>query len=124
MKALKGGEYNYKEQEYLGGGTFGKVYKGIKTSTGQVIAVKVIPLQKIKRYGERLIKAIDNEIKTLQMITKVKNPYIIEIFDNFETSNNIYILTEYCDGGTLQDILDKDTLPSQKEALKIMYQVI
>ena len=124
MKALKGGEYNYKEADYLGGGTFGKVYKGSRVQNGDAIAVKVIPQQIVRRYGEKLVKAIDNEIKTLQTITKVKNPYIIEIFDNFETTNNIYILTELCDGGTLQDTLDKDQRPSQKECLMIMFQII
>lgn len=126
MKALKGGEYNFKEADFLGGGTFGKVYRGIKTSTGQVVAVKVIPLNIVKRYGEKLIKAIDNEIKTLQKILVNKNPYVIEIFDNFETSNNIYILTEYCDGGTLQDDIDnwETKTPSEQQSLKIIYQVI
>lgn len=101
MKALKNGEYQYKESDYLGGGTFGQVYKGFKTSTGNIIAVKVVPIQTVKKYGEKLLKAIDNEIKTLQIILRYKNPYIIEIYDSFETSNNIYILTEYCDGGII-----------------------
>ena len=37
MKSLKQGEYQYKEVDFLGGGTFGKVYRGIKVSTGQTI---------------------------------------------------------------------------------------
>jgi len=101
-----------------------EVYKGTKMADGMTIGVKVIPLQIVRRYGEKLIKAIDNEIKTLQQVSQAENPYIIKIFDNFETQNNIYILTEYCDGGTLQDVLDKDEMPSQQESLKIMFQIV
>jgi serine/threonine protein kinase len=104
MKSLQGGEYHYKESDRLGGGSFGQVYKGIKVSTGEVIAVKVIPLTLVEKYGDKILKAINNEIKTMQSFLKDRNPYIVEIFDNFETSNNIYILTEYCDSGDLQGI--------------------
>lgn len=115
MEVLKGGEYYYKKTDYLGGGIYGTVYKGTRIQNGHVLAIKVISKKKIEDYGDYLIKAIANEIKTLTTVTKLKNPYIIEIFDNFEDENYIYIVTEYCDSETLQQTLKKNKLPNQEE---------
>ena len=109
MIKLKGGEYtlNKSKAGYLGGGAFGKVYRGTHVPSGKAIAVKIIEKYLFKKHGEKLVTCIENEIKTLQKITKVKTPYIIEILDNFSDSDNIYILTELCNGGSLEDKLKK-----------------
>jgi serine/threonine protein kinase len=56
-KSLKNGEYDYKETEFLGEGSFAKVYRGIIVKTQRVIAVRMLPLKLIKQYGNK-IKAI------------------------------------------------------------------
>ncbi len=56
-KSVKNGEYEYKESDFLGEGSFAKVYRGIIVKTQRVIAVRLLPLKLIKQYGNK-IKAI------------------------------------------------------------------
>jgi serine/threonine protein kinase len=106
----EGDSYQYQEQEsdLIGGGAFGQVYKGWKLSTiGRMaiqVAVKVVPLTLLKEHGEAFVEAINNEIKTMEAILNDRNPYVIKIIESFESGNNIYIITEYCDGGDLKVI--------------------
>jgi serine/threonine protein kinase len=121
---LKNGEYTFEAKDVLGQGSFATVYKGIKNSTKEEVAIKKIDKKSIAKHGERLAEAIRNEIHTLQVVTAFENPYIIKIHDTFETENNIYIVLEYCDGGTLQDTLNKLTKIPEAQALKIIYEII
>jgi hypothetical protein len=47
-KLLKNGEYEYSEKDFIGKGSFAKVYKGIITKTQKVIAVRIMSLGLIK----------------------------------------------------------------------------
>jgi hypothetical protein len=51
IKSLKNGAYEYSESDFLGEGSFAKVYKGIITKNNRVIAVRILPLKLIKQYG-------------------------------------------------------------------------
>jgi serine/threonine protein kinase len=57
MKSLKDGEYEYRETDFLGEGSFAKVYRGVIVKTQRVIAVRLLSLKLIKQYGNK-IKAI------------------------------------------------------------------
>ena len=41
-KAHKIGLYDYNEKDFLGGGSFGKVYKGTNRENGKIVAMKSI----------------------------------------------------------------------------------
>ncbi len=71
MKTLKNGEYEYSETDFLGEGSFAKVYKGVIVKSQRVVAVRLLPLKLIKQYGNK-IKTIISTSLTTQM---VKSPY-------------------------------------------------
>jgi calcium-dependent protein kinase len=73
----------------LGTGAFGTVLKGRVKGTGESgwRAVKKIPKRKVKDHNEFL-----NEIEILQ---KMDHPNIIKLYETFEDSRNIYMVTEY-----------------------------
>ena len=54
MKTLKNGEYEYKETDFLGEGSFAKVYRGLIVKTERVVAVRLLPLKLIKQYGNKI----------------------------------------------------------------------
>lgn len=64
----------------------------------------MIPLRLLKEHGEDFVKTVNNEIKTMEAILMDRNPYVINIIESFESGNNIYIITEYCDGKDLKVI--------------------
>ena len=58
VKSLKNGEYEYREKEKLGEGSFAHVYKGIITKNKRVIAVRLLPLTLVKQYGNKIKEII------------------------------------------------------------------
>ena len=53
-KILKDGAYEYNVKDLLGEGSFAKVYKGIITKNNRVVAVRLLPLDLIKQYGNKI----------------------------------------------------------------------
>lgn len=117
--------YHYSLNDKLGSGSFAEVYKGIIEDTGEEIAIKVINKSIIQKYGPEIRSAIGNEVNVLQKISnEIKTPYIVKIYECFETNNNIYIILEFCNDGTLADILKTSKTLPEKESLIIIYQII
>lgn len=83
--------------------------------TDETFAVKVIKLEKFKMIP-KLHEFTINEIQTL---SKIKNPNIIRFIEMLRTSHNVYLIYDYCNGGTLEDIIKKKKMLSEKEALEI-----
>ena len=54
MKSLKNGEYEYRETDFLGEGSFAKVYRGVIVKTQRVIAVRLLSLKLIKQFGHKI----------------------------------------------------------------------
>lgn len=54
MKSLKNGEYEYRETDFLGEGSFAKVYKGIIVKSQRVVAVRLLSLKLIKQFGHKI----------------------------------------------------------------------
>jgi predicted Ser/Thr protein kinase len=78
----------------IGEGGFGKVYLGYYNN--QQIAIKKLPFN---------IKGIDKEINLLK---RLKNPNIIEYYDEFQKDDNVYIVMEYADQGSLNNFIDNN----------------
>lgn len=68
---------------------------------GKILAIKVIKLSKLNKTNLQLLQ---NEIKILQA---VDHPNIIKFHNFYYTENNCYLITDYCEGGTLQDHIDQ-----------------
>lgn len=111
---------NYVLQESVGSGQYGKVYKAKNTKTDEVVAVKVIKLSKFSEVP-KLEEFTLNEIKTL---SKVENPNVVRFIEMLRTSNNMYLIYEFCNGGTLEQLLMEKKFLSEKEALHLFQQML
>lgn len=78
------------------------MYKATHELTGEIFAVKTIKLEKFKMVP-KLHEFTLNEIKTLSKING--NPNIIRFVEMLRTSNNVYLIYEFCNGGTLEDVI-------------------
>ena len=101
----------------LGEGAFGNVWKVKKKQTGIVRAMKRIPKQ---RNRETNIRDIINEIETLKQLD---HPHIVKIFEFFIEADGYYLITEYCRGGELFDVIKRERALSERVAANIMYQL-
>ena len=105
----------------LGAGAFGRVYKGYDTSNNDApVAIKVIPASILEQYKEHMNLFI-NEINVLNYI---KGDYILEFKKVLKTgSGNLYIVTNFCNGGSLEGAIGKDKKMPLQKALKITKEI-
>ena len=112
---------NYLLYELIGKGSFGEVWLGKNIKNEELIAVKVIKHQKIKKDVEELIK---NEIKIMKILGKANNPNIVKLLKYLKTINNSYIVMEYCNNGDLRNYLVKNKTLSENEAVEFFKQIL
>jgi serine/threonine protein kinase len=63
------------------------------------VAIKALSKKKI---GAKGIKELKNEIKIL---ANLDHPNIVNYYETFENDNSFFIVTEYCPGGDLFDLI-------------------
>ena len=63
------------------------------------------------------------EVNILQKLTEgSNNPYIVKIYDCCKIASHVYIILEYCDGGSLEDVMDsRNGKLKEKDAKIILY---
>jgi len=123
MKKLKNGEWLLDINKQLGKGSFATVFEGRNTTTGERVAIKQISNEKVRQIGAKLEQAIEREIHVLQEVSRYENPYLLKIFDYFESFNNRYVVLEFCDSGDLQQEINRETRLTEQKALEVAYQV-
>jgi len=109
----------YENIKKLGKGSFGKVFQVRNKSTNKFYACK--KLSKLNMNKAQFQKEVD-------ILMKMDHPNIIKLYEVFESDNSIYLIMEECFGGELFDRIlkriKKNDLYNEKEACKIMQQVI
>ncbi|XP_047939515.1 CBL-interacting serine/threonine-protein kinase 11-like [Salvia hispanica] len=87
----------YELGRLLGCGAFAKVYLARDVATGQEVAIKVIHKSRL-RNDANLIANIKREIS---IMSKLRHPHTVRLYEVLATRNIIYIVLEYVKGGEL-----------------------
>uniref|UniRef100_W5M741 non-specific serine/threonine protein kinase n=1 Tax=Lepisosteus oculatus TaxID=7918 RepID=W5M741_LEPOC len=95
----------YHVLEMIGEGSFGRVYKGRKKYSGQVVALKFIP--KVGR-SEKELRSLRREIEIMRGL---RHPNVVLLLDSFETDREVVVVTEYAEGELFQILEDDGSLP-------------
>jgi serine/threonine protein kinase len=104
----------------VGKGQYGKVYKAKHMKNGKIVAIKCISMTKFSEIP-KLEELTRNEISIL---SSIKNPNCIQFKEMLRTTNNMYMVYEFCNGGNLEEYLRKKRRLSEKEAFSFIKQVI
>uniref|UniRef100_A0A8C3TQA6 non-specific serine/threonine protein kinase n=1 Tax=Catharus ustulatus TaxID=91951 RepID=A0A8C3TQA6_CATUS len=99
---------NYHVLEMIGEGSFGRVYKGRRKHSAQVVALKFIP--KVGR-SEKELKNLQREI---EIVRDLHHPNIIQLLDSFETDKEVVVVTDYAEGELFQILEDDGSLPEDQ----------
>ncbi|XP_045513662.1 uncharacterized protein LOC123707566 isoform X4 [Pieris brassicae] len=102
----------------LGQGTYGKVQLGINKKTGQEVAIKTIKKCKIETEAD--LVRIRREV---QIMSSVRHPNIVHIYEVFENSEKMILVMEYCSGGELYDYLSQKKVLEEDEARRLFRQI-
>ncbi|XP_064017161.1 myosin light chain kinase family member 4 isoform X3 [Pogoniulus pusillus] len=108
--------YNVSENEILGGGRFGQVYKCEEKATGLKLAAKII-----KARGPKQKDEVKNEINVMNQLNHVN---LIQLYDAFESKNDIVLVMEYVEGGELFDrIIDENYNLTEMDTILFMKHI-
>jgi serine/threonine protein kinase len=118
-KTLQGGKYTL-EQE-LGQGGFGITYKATHHYLGQVVVIKTLD-ESMHRNPDcsRFQRLFQDEARRLALCT---HPNIVRVSDFFVEAGWPYMVMDYVDGQTLQEILHPGKPLSEATAIHYIHQI-
>ncbi|KAK9791184.1 hypothetical protein WJX73_010684 [Symbiochloris irregularis] len=81
----------------LGRGSYGSVFKAVVRATGEIVAIKIIDTA-----PEAEHKEIQKEI---DMLRECQHPNIVRYLGSWQARNALWIVMEYCGGGSVSDLI-------------------
>jgi serine/threonine protein kinase len=110
---------DYKLIERIGQGRMAGVYKGLH-KYGQVVAVKVLPPSRAK-HAETLARFQ----REARMAAKLRHPNVVRTYQVGKTESGLhYLVMEYLDGETLDEVLQRRGKLTLPEALNVQAQAL
>ena len=103
----------------IGKSSFGEIYLSSKNGSSTQYATKVIDKSSIENTEAK--KYIDNEISILK---EINHPNIVNLIEIKNTEEKLYIVQEYCNGGGLDEFLEKYHAENKKGLPEKMVQYI
>lgn len=88
----------FRLHECVGHGNFGSVYKATDTLKNRIVAVKTIDL-------ENSTDDIDMIIQEIYFLANLKNTFITEYIVSLLNDSHLWIIMEFCGGGSCSDLL-------------------
>ncbi len=108
----------YKILDRLGRGRMAGVYKALHR-LGQLVAIKVLPPSRAK--NPQLLGRFQRESKLAQ---RLKHPNVVRAFQIGEEKSLHFLVMEYLDGDTLEDVLGRRRTMPPHEAVRLVHQAL
>lgn len=108
----------YKILERLGRGRMAGVYKAVHT-LGQTVAIKVLPPSRAR--NPQMLARFQREAR---LALRLKHPNVVRTFQIGESNNLHYLVMEYLEGETLDDVLQRRKRLPPAEAVRLIHQAL
>ena len=95
VEGLKG----YQLGDCLGKGAFGSVYKALNWGTGGTVAIKQVGLSHLPK------TELKNMMQEIDLLKNLHHPNIVKYHGFVTSTENLYIILEYCEGGSLNSMI-------------------
>ena len=103
--------------ELIGQGNYGRVYKAIHKKTGKIYCAKIAYIEKTNE--------VESFKKEINILSQCNNQYIVRYYDSYIKGHQIWIILEFCDGGSLYELIK--ILPrnlNEEEIASIIYMIL
>ena len=124
---LRSGEYTI--GKVLGEGGFGITYKGAHTTLRRPVAIKELFPENAVRLGKTVSVPMNQNdafrrdtesfLEEARTIANLNSQGIVNVFDFFNENGTTYIVMEYLEGRTLEQLIQEEGAVKDQEALKI-----
>jgi serine/threonine protein kinase len=102
VKKLQGTPYYISEDEKLGKGSYGEVFKAYsKDNPGEPLVAKIINL-----HESHNLHSIEAELQIIRELPNQEN-LVNCLKAHIASENNLYIIMEYCNGGSLENYIQQ-----------------
>ncbi|CAI5977064.1 unnamed protein product [Closterium sp. NIES-65] len=108
---------DYVLEKQIGSGSFSVVWRGRRRSTGDAVAIKEIPTEKL---SAKLHESLESEIAILK---RARHPNIVHLLDIVKTSSRMFLVLEYCAGGDLSHHIRRGGAVKEAAARHFMRQL-
>ena len=95
------GKIRWKKGELLGVGAFGKVFLGLNLDSGELMAVKVIP---VTNQEDENTQELIREISLMKVLF---NEHIVRYIGTEQDESHLFIFLEYVPGGSIASVVHK-----------------
>jgi len=117
----------FKKIKVIGQGGFGTVHMVVHSPSFFMLAGKIINSSLLNSSSSQAL------LQEIQLMRKVETPYTVKYFGSVDFDGSLMILMEYCDRGSLRDIMDRNlealtesqislVMKNLLEALKIIHE--
>ena len=91
----------YRVESLLGKGAFGVVYRARDQLAGRDVAIKALRQTDFSDQSDLIWE--------IQQLSQLKVPNVLSFYHHFDGAGTLYLVMEYCGGGSLADALSKET---------------
>ncbi|XP_020610289.1 serine/threonine-protein kinase 3-like [Orbicella faveolata] len=81
--------------EKLGEGSYGSVFKAMHKESGQVVAIKQVPVD----------TDLQEIIKEISMMQQCDSPYVVKYYGSYFKNTDLWIVMEFCGAGSVSDLM-------------------
>lgn len=108
----------WRQGEVVGTGTFGKVYRGLNTKTGELLAIKQVCLAEGTEEEVAVLR------KEITLMHSLRHPHIVRYLGTDMSDRYLYILLEYVPGGSIASLLSTFGPFDEPLTRKFTYQIL
>jgi serine/threonine-protein kinase len=106
---------HYRILGLVGEGQFGKVYSAIHRDTGELLALKELDP---RRFPTKKF------LREIRVLLTLNHPNIVSCQGVEHCSQGRYLVTDYCEGGTLRDLMEFEPELSLEQKLKLFIDIL
>ena len=91
----------YRVERLIASGGMGKVYRGVHPTLDRPVIIKKLSLRGDAAYAQRFRREAS-------ILMDFRSDYVVDVYDHFRKASNHYIVMEYVDGVSAEDLLRRE----------------